>query len=222
MPTSRSLAAPDEIHAYLIDQLNLALRRPGILGKESELALRMLMDHLLFVEFQPEALAMQQRIWEEHGVWSSTGVAGVFRDLVPERYYEFGIASVYAEFAHRRGWLKPDRVLDRDDYAVLQSAVRQWAGEDRLWNDVVDEFGTPSMLFGGNNPYYGKTLGYLTENVEEPMVSFHLWNGSAPGAEQLWPPEHEEPLLLAVRCGSGPFRQTFTFTPEGRRRLPMV
>jgi hypothetical protein len=26
-------------------------------------------------------------------------------------------------------------------------------------------------------------------------------------------PPHEEPLLLAVRFGTGPFRQTFTFTP---------
>ncbi|MFD7019132.1 hypothetical protein [Streptomyces sp. NPDC059928] len=24
-----------------------------------------------------------------------------------------------------------------------------------MWKDVVDEFDTPSMLFGGNNPYYG-------------------------------------------------------------------
>jgi hypothetical protein len=221
MPTSRSLAASDEIHAYLVDQLNHALRRPGLFGTESELALRMLMDHLLFVECQPEALAEQQRVWEERGAWSSTGVAGVFRDLIPERYYEYGIASLYAEFAHSRGWLRPDRVLDRDEYAVLVSVVRQWAREDRMWTDVVNEFGTPSMLFGSNNPYYGKTLGYLTENLEDPMVSFHLWNGTAPGDEQSWPPPHEEPLLLAVRFGTGHFRQTFTFTAEGRRRLPV-
>jgi hypothetical protein len=78
VPTARSLAASDEIRAYLIDELNLVLRRPGMFGKESELALRMLMDHLLFVECQPEALADQQCVWEERGAWSSTGVAGVF------------------------------------------------------------------------------------------------------------------------------------------------
>ncbi len=68
-----------------------------------------------------------------------------------------------------------------------------------------------------------RRLGFLPAvllTAEEPMVSFDLWNGSAPGAEQSWPSEHEEPLLLAVRFGTGPFRQTFTFTPEGRRRLP--
>ncbi|AYG78479.1 hypothetical protein DWB77_00586 [Streptomyces hundungensis] len=120
-------------------------------GKESELALRMLMDHLLFAECRSGALSEQQRVWEERGAWSSTGVAGVFRDLIPERYYEYGIASVYAEFAHHRVWLKPDRVLDADEHAVLLGAVRQWAGEDRVWRGVVDEFGTRSMLFGSNN-----------------------------------------------------------------------
>ncbi|MEU4064208.1 hypothetical protein AB0F25_17620 [Streptomyces wedmorensis] len=181
----------------------------------------MLMDHLLFVECRPGALTEQQRAWEERGAWSSAGVAGVFRDLVPERYDGCGVASVYAEFAHRRDWLKPDRVLSRDEYAALQGEVRQWAGEDRVWSDVVDEFGPPSILFGSSNRYYSKTLGYLTENPQEPMVSFHLWNGSTPGAGASWPPEHEEPILLAVRFGTGLFRQSFTFTPQGRRRVPV-
>ncbi|MGW0608589.1 hypothetical protein [Streptomyces sp. NPDC002640] len=181
----------------------------------------MLLDHLLFVEGQPEALADQQRRWQERGASSSTGLRGMFRDLFPGRSHEHGIASVYAEFAHHRGWLKPDRVLDPEEYTALRGAVRRWAGEDRVWSDVVDEFGPPSVLFGGSNPYYGKTLGYLTEDTREPMVFFHLWNGSAPGSERSWPPEHEAPLLLAVRCGTGPFRETFTFTPEGRRRLPV-
>ncbi len=52
----------------------------------------MLMDHLLFAECQPEALAEQQRVWEERGPWFSTRVAGVFRDLIPERYYEYALS----------------------------------------------------------------------------------------------------------------------------------
>ncbi|MFD6245602.1 hypothetical protein ACFWGG_10525, partial [Streptomyces roseolus] len=98
----------------------------------------MLMDHLLFVECRPEAWAEQQRIWEDRGAWSGTGVAGAFRGLIPDRCYECGVASVYAEFAHRCGWLKPDRVLDRDEYAALQRMARQWAREDRVWTDIVD------------------------------------------------------------------------------------
>ncbi|WP_236710778.1 hypothetical protein [Streptomyces sp. 150FB] len=90
--------------------------------------------------------------------------------------------------------------------------------EDRVWADVVDEFGAPSLLFGGTNPLYGKTLAYLGEEPEQPMVAFHLWNGSTPGTGSSWPPEHEEPLLLAVRSEGGDFRQSFAFTPEGERR----
>ncbi|WP_240930035.1 hypothetical protein [Streptomyces coryli] len=108
------------------------------------------------------------------------------------------MASAYAEFARRCGWLRPDRVLGAQD--------------------VTAEFGAPSVLFGGSNPLYGKTLGYLSEDPEQPIVFFHLWNGAAePGG---WPPEHEQPLLLAVRFGEGPFRRSFTFTPEGERRRP--
>ena len=216
MAHPRSLAAADEIRAYLIGQLNLALRRPGMYGKEG--ALRMLVDHLLFVEQQPEAWPEQQKAWEECGAWSSTGVAGAFREIVPGRSDEYGIPAVYAEFAQRRGWLRPDRVLGAEEYRALQGRVRSWVSEDRVWADVVDEFGAPSMLFGGTNPLYGKTLGYLSDDPDQPMVSFHLWNGSAPDAESSWPPEYEEPVLLAVRSGSGAFRRTFTFTPEGERR----
>lgn len=129
------------------------------------------------------------------------GAASGPSDPIPERYDEYGVASVYAEFAHQRGWLKPDRVLDRDAYAVLRGTVRQWAGEDRVWSDVVAEFGTPSMLFGSNNPYYGKTLGYLTGNPQDPMVSFRLWNGSTPGVWQAWPPEHEDLCSSASTAG---------------------
>lgn len=89
-----------------------------------------------------------------------------------------------------------------------------------MWSDVVAEFGEPSALFGGSNPLYGKTLGYLTGDTARPIVHFHLWNGGPNGDEPSWPPAHEEPLLFAVRFGDGPFRETFTFTPEGRRLRP--
>ncbi|MFD9902753.1 hypothetical protein [Streptomyces sp. NPDC059063] len=59
----------------------------------------------------------------------------------------------------------------------------------------------------------------MGEDLGEPMVFFHLWNGSTPGPESAWP-EREEPVLLAVRLGNAPFDEAFTFTPEGQRRRP--
>ncbi|OPC76723.1 hypothetical protein B4N89_45390 [Embleya scabrispora] len=218
MQTTSVLANGDEIRAYLKDQVNLILRRPGMYG--DEVALRLVVDHLLFAQGRPDAWIGQQRHWEERGAWTSRGIAGAFSDLLPRNCRSDSVASVYAEFAHRRGWLHPDRVLTTDEYDVLRGTARRWASRDRVWADVVTEFGTPSVLFGGTNPLYGKALGYVSADPGEPPVVFHLWNGSAPGTASSWPPDHTEPLLLAVRCDDAPFRESFTFTPTGRRLRP--
>ncbi|XVQ09311.1 hypothetical protein ACQP1W_43390 [Spirillospora sp. CA-255316] len=130
------------------------------------------------------------------------------------------MASLYAEYARTRGWLKPDRVPSREEFAALRASARPWAGRDRVWTDVTAEFGPPSVQSGGGNPRYGKVLGYLTEDPDDPIVWFHLWNGPEPGAEVAWPPERKEAVLLAVRFGDGRFGETFTLTPEGHRRKP--
>ena len=218
MSLTRPLVPADETHAYLVEQLNSALRRTGMFSTHDS-ALWMLVNHLLFMESEPEAWDEQVREWEERKAWSSTGVSGVFRELFPSGVTQYNTASLYAEFARRRGWLRPDHVVPADEYRALLSRVRRWTGTDRSWTDVTAEFGPCSVLFGGSNPRYGKTLGYVGEDPADPMVCFLLWNGSAPGAEASWP-ELEEPVLLAVRFGDGPFRSTFTFTPEGRRRRP--
>ncbi|MFI1931391.1 hypothetical protein [Streptomyces sp. NPDC020330] len=218
MSSTRSLAGVDEIHAYLVDQLNSALRRPGMFSQR-DAALRMLVDHLLFVECRPEVWAEEQRSWASRGAGSSTGLGGMFEELMPEGYDQNGVASVYAEFAHRRGWLRPDRLLPADEHHALRARVRSWAQTDRSWTDVLSEFGPPSILCGGTSPLYSKTLGYLGEDPEEPMVFFHLWNGSITAAEFTWH-ELDEPVLLAVRFADAHFDEAFTFTPEGQRRHP--
>ncbi len=218
MGVSRTLVASDDMHSHLVGQLNSALRRPGMYG--GELALRMLVDHLLFMEREPQAWDGYQRLLEERGAWSSTGVTGVFGQLLPGGHHEYGMASVYAEFAHQRGWLGLDRVLGTRTYEELVGSARQWARTDRVWADVVAEFGSPSILCGGTNPLYGKALGYLTDDPRQPAVFFHLWNGTGPGTEPSWPPARPEPVLLAVRFGEDAFRATFTFSPEGQCLCP--
>ncbi|WP_062438689.1 hypothetical protein [Herbidospora daliensis] len=53
------------------------------------------------------------------------------------------------------------------------------------------------------------------ENVADPMVFFHFWNGRGPLGESAM---YEEPTLLAARCGTGRFGDTFIFTPFGTSR----
>ncbi|MFF5260473.1 hypothetical protein ACFY4C_16125 [Actinomadura viridis] len=197
--------------------MNLALRRPGMYGGEP--ALRLILNHLLFVERAQDDWGERQISLERRGAWTSTGVTGAFRLLLPGPH-EHAMASVYAEYAHARGWLAPDRVLTATEHAALRAAARSWVHCDRVWADVTAEFGPPSVHLGGTNPLYGKVLAYLSEDPGDPIVFFHLWNGGGPGRQGAWPPEREEPILLAVRFGDGPFSETFTFTPEGRRRKP--
>ncbi|MEU3795575.1 hypothetical protein AB0F07_38285 [Streptomyces fructofermentans] len=212
------LASAEEIHAYLVERLNLALRGPEMFG--GEIALQILMNHLLMAEREPDPIGRLRSTWQERGAWTSLGVTGAFRELVPKPKYNCGMASVYAEFAQARGWLRPDRTLASDAYRAMVDQVRDWVGEDRTWADVTDRFGPPSVLFGGSNPLYSKSLGYLADDPALPMVVFHLWNGTEPGPGDGWPPAHEQPLLLAVRHGHGPFPGTFTFTPHGHRLRP--
>ncbi|OUC91220.1 hypothetical protein [Streptosporangium minutum] len=211
-PRSRS-----EIRDYLVDRLNHALRRPEMFGGET--ALLLLLDHLVYAERQDEAWAEERQAMESRGAFTPTGVTGAFRALVPGAY-QCGVASVYAEFVRARGWLQADRVLTADEHESMRQKLSTWVAQDRVLSEVLETFGPPSVLFGGNNPLYGKTLGYLTDQAKEPMLFFHLWNGTDPEAESTWPPIYDEPVLLAVRYGTGPFRDTFTFTPEGHKRRP--
>ncbi len=171
----------------------------------------MLVDHLLFVERQPEVWDEEHRSWASRGAGSSTGLGGMFEKLMPGGYEQNCVASVYAEFAHRRGWLRPDRLLPADEHHALRARVRPWAQTDRSWADVLSEFGPPSILCGGTSPLYSKTLGYLGEDPEEPMVFFHLWNGTT--AAKSTRHELDEPVLLTVRFADAPFDEAFTFHP---------
>ncbi|GAA3510451.1 hypothetical protein FHR32_003709 [Streptosporangium album] len=216
-----TLASAEDIHAYLADRLNLALRRPGMMG--GEIGITLLMDPLFVAERQPEGWPAMQRDLARRGVWSARGVTGAFAHLLPAHGATGHVeetASVYAELAQPRGWLRPDRVLTTDEYANLRRTMIDWVASDRTWTDVTSEYGQPSMLFGGTNPLYSKTLGYMSNEPNEPMVAFHLWNGPEPGTDTTWPSAHPEPLLIAIRLGLGQLAETLTYTPTGHRLRP--
>ncbi|MEV7892302.1 hypothetical protein ACWD3I_29110 [Streptomyces sp. NPDC002817] len=217
MTAPGTVVTAEEIHAYLVQQLNRALRHPEGFG--GELALLLLCDHLLFTEGQPDAWAEASERLRESGAWTAIGARGAYRELI-RGDDSSGMASVHAEFAHRRGWLATDRALDARTYQALLDRARRWAGDDRVWADVLAEFGAPSVLLGDDDPRYGKTLGYVSEDPDRPIVFFHLWNGSLDEGASVGNRAYPEPVLWAVRFGDGPFRESFTFTPEGRRLQP--
>jgi hypothetical protein len=211
------LRSAPEIRDYLVRQMNLALRHPEMAGGET--SIRLIIDHLLHTERSDEAWAEQARSLESRGAWTSAGVSGAFRKLIAGRY-DSGTASVYSEFARARGWLEADRDLTAGEYDHMRTQIPAWTAHDHTLSDPTSAFGSPSVLLGGGNPRYGKTLGYLTARPDTPMIFFHLWNGADPGAGRAWPPRYDEAVLLAVRCGTGDFTASFTFTPEGEKRRP--
>ncbi|MFB4307324.1 hypothetical protein [Actinomadura sp. GTD37] len=215
MSNPRNLRPAAEIRDYLVDQLNLALRRPGMYGGET--AIRMVLDHLEYAVRRDGAGL--PRWLEEHGAWTSRGVTGAFALVIPG-HYESGVASVYAEYARAQGWLKIDRTLTAAEYSSLAIEHRRWTAHDRSLSDVLETFGPPSIHLGGTNPLYGKTLSYTSGSPTDPMISFHLWNGTEPDAESSWPPLYREPVLLAVRSSGQAFETSLAFTPEGIRRRP--
>ncbi|MEV8637968.1 hypothetical protein AB0395_40590 [Streptosporangium sp. NPDC051023] len=213
MSVEQRLRTSTEIHGYLVEQLNQALRRPGMYGGET--AVRLVIEHLSYAERAEDVLAANHEAMESRGSFTGSGVSGAFARLIPGSY-ECGMASVYAEFARERGWLQTQRLLGHDEYVAMVGEVMTWLEQDRMLSDVLGAFGEPSITFGGSNPFYGKTFGYATGTSCDPMIFFHLWNGADPETGAPWP-AYDEPILLAVRRGPGRFDRSFTFTPKGGR-----
>ncbi|MCP2338977.1 hypothetical protein [Actinomadura rupiterrae] len=127
------------------------------------------------------------------------------------------MASLYAELAHRRGWLRPDRTLAAGQFADLRESVAGWAAQDHTWQDVTDTFGEPSVLFGPTSPLYGKTLGYVSEDPAEPMIFFHLWDGIDTEAKAGDRAARDGLMLGAVRFGDAVLDEALLYTPQGQR-----
>jgi hypothetical protein len=226
------LRASAEMRAYLIGQLNDVLRRTGMFSPDTESPLWMVFGHLAYLEgadmrvWWPDL----REAWRDRGAFISTGVTGVFRRLIPGDIVS-EVASFYGEEARVRGWLTPDRTLSAGEYESMRAGLAAWMRRDRSHNDVLDAFGPPCAWFGPQQPRSGKALAYLSERSEDPVITFHLWDGAgrrsaesaAHGDEAAYGDRAvygDQAAVVATRCGHGPFSATFVVTPEGERSRP--
>ncbi|MFI1092114.1 hypothetical protein [Streptomyces sp. NPDC020917] len=200
---------------YLVTHLNGALRRPGMYG--GEVAIRLYFDAVAFADAAEQAWKQELKDLQTRRASFPTGVRGAFQDLWGDAH-EGAVASVYAEIAHRQGWLRRDRTLTSTEHDEIRRVSETWCRKDRLLSDVVTEFGPPSVLFGGNNPHYPKTLAYATGQRDDALLCFHLWNDFARTPGQSLASVHAEPVLWAFRNGGALFTDGFVFTPEGSAR----
>lgn len=204
-----------EMHDYLITQVNHMLRRVDMYGGEP--ALWTIFDHLFYLEDNDYGFDDLRNSWRDRNAFTPTGLKGPLRQYFPEEVITSAEASIYAEAARNRGWLRPDRTLTPAEYADLLESIEPFAADNRTRTEILAQFGDPSIRFGGS--WAGTALAYGTADVADPMVFFHLWSGDEPGAEPIWP-QRREPQLLAIRYGTGRFPNAFHFTPEGIRLRP--
>jgi hypothetical protein len=181
-----------------------------------ETALRLYFDALAFVDGYEQLLREDMAALRSRDAFVSTGVTGAVERVLGYRAEDV-MASVYAEIAHRHTWLTLDKELSPMEYDHIRETLRPWCAHDRSHGEVLAEFGPPSMLLGGSNPLYPKTLAYGTAHPDDPLIFLHLWNGTEAGTTT-WPPDHPEPLLLAARCAGARFIDGFAFTPKGTAR----
>lgn len=206
-----------QMREYLLVRINAMLRRIQMFGGEP--ALWAIFDHLFYLDDEDRGIEDLRQSWRDRNVFTPIGPKGALQRLLPESVVADALASLYAETARNRGWLRPDRILTRAEYSALRATLEPFAAEDRAYGDVVAEFGAPSVRFGGGSPSHSTTFGYATDDLADPMVFFHLWDGVEPGSGT-WPPPRPEAVLLAVRYGLGRFPSAFVFTPTGTRLRP--
>ncbi|MEU4242905.1 hypothetical protein [Actinoplanes sp. NPDC026619] len=192
------------------DRLNDALRRPGLFGRD-ETAEVLLLEAMAAVDDKLDRWEAEYAALRASPAFTSTGVHGAYREILPANARRYAVASVYAEIAHRCGWLDLDRILLEPDHRRLAADIGEWVAQDRTLAEVTGAFGPPSLPIGSTNPNYPKTLVYASD---ESLICVHLWNRFADGGGG----EHPEPVVLAVRHKPGPFPEAFSFTPEGQRR----
>ncbi|WP_144120084.1 hypothetical protein [Catellatospora sichuanensis] len=205
----------EAIRQYLHGQVNQALRRPGMYGGEA--TLYVLLDALAYADGVDAELHREREDLRARWMSLPTGVLGAVEQVFPEHPRpDTAMTSVYAEFAHRVGWLDIDRLLSAAEHGELLARLPGWCTADRTMSDVTAAFGVPSVVFGGTNPHWPKTLIYAA-GPGQPLVCLHLWNEiTGPELQTAYP----EPTLLAARIGGRPFDTAFILTPEGRHRRP--
>ncbi|MEQ4306203.1 hypothetical protein ABNF97_33285 [Plantactinospora sp. B6F1] len=209
-----------EARQHHLAQVNRVLRRPGMYGG-SELAERLLLEAMAAVDGSLERWWAECEGLRERDAFAATGVVGAYGQILPADALRDATASVYAEIAHRLGWLELDRVLSEVEFQRLRTEIGGWVTQDRTLPEVIAAFGPPSLWIGGTSPFYSKTLAYTIVDPDYDLICFHLWNAFAnTGAETGLQGVYPEPVVLAVRHQPGTFPNSFSFTPEGLRRRP--
>jgi len=230
----------EEIRAHL-EELHYAFRRPGMYGGNEfgvEQYFRMRLDDLCFIDGQDGALEAEIESLRARKLSGAMGVHGLLRERIslfggrPERFQLSNeVTSIYAEVAHRLGYLDSERQLRDTEWRNLTTTLRDRFSRRRAEvarvNDVIAAYGPPSVSIGGN---WSSTLCYVSDQRSDPWVCVdaavdeNLFRGSFAGdpvrQTRAWL-DHvgdENPPVYAIRWQTARSFRMF-FTAYGARRL---
>ncbi|MEU4424402.1 hypothetical protein AB0F81_27600 [Actinoplanes sp. NPDC024001] len=213
MSASDELERPtDEVRRHHLTKVNDVVRRPGMYGRD-ELAERLLLEAMAAVDGRLEQWWAECDELRDRGAFTATGVMGAYRHIVPAIASRDATASVYAEIAHRLGWLELDRALSAAEFQRLSAGVEEWVTHDRTLSELIGTFGRPSVWIGPTSAEHAKTLAYGAAGGDA-LVCFHVATDLSPAAP------NGRATVLAVRHRRGRFANAFSFTPAGTRRKP--
>ncbi len=209
-----------EVRERFIERLNAALLRPGMYG--GELTAQTVLEDLSWLDGQDDLRPHIPETLRAAGAWSALGVRGVFMQMFGGDAVQHAAAAslVYADIAHARGYLRPQRVLTGQEYSWLRGRAREWtASADRTLPDLVDAFGLPSLWRPKYNRLYPVSVGYVSAHGGDPLVAFDFWQDTD-GTKPPWRPRlGPEPMLRNVRWRTDIFADGFTFSPIGTTML---
>lgn len=128
------------------------------------------------------------------------------------------VASLYGEDAHRRGWLRLDRTLTPAEHSAVVDTATSWSRNNRSLQEVVAEFGPPSVTFGSTEPDRPKTVSYATSDRAAAVVAFHLGSAQPETDTGSGKGPWTSPALLTVRVHDD-FFGGWEITPVGESQF---
>ena len=164
--TSGEESRISEIHRHHRKHVNDVLRHPGMYGRD-EMAERLLLEAMAAVDGSLTRWRAECDGLRDRSAFTAIGVKGAYSHVLPVDALREATASIYAEIAHRCGWLDLDRALSKAEHQKLAADIGEWSTRDRTLSEVIETFGAPSLWIGGTNPLWPKTLAYTTADSDE-------------------------------------------------------
>jgi hypothetical protein len=146
--------------------------------------------------------------------YGKLGVAGPFEAVFgDECTFTAEVASIFAEYFHRLGYLTVEHLIDGDRWERLNELRSQFEEHDVRLSEVVEQIGKPSLVVDR------RVLCYAPDTMETGWVFFDCWEkhvmeyrtGEGFGAR--W---NDDPLLRNIRMPAGTFEDSLILTLYGK------